>query len=317
MKPLVSILIPCYNAERWVAEAIQSCLAQTYQPIEVIVIDDGSTDGSLEVIKSFGDRIRWETGPNRGGNAARNRGLEMSRGEWLQYLDADDYLLPDKIARQMEFLALHPETDILFSPVTMEYWSETGSRRELLPIPEPQDPWVLLARWSLPQTGALLWRKRAILDVGGWNERQPCCQEHELYLRLLTAGKRFMCCQNGGAVYRQWSEQTVCKRDKPEVRRRRLEIKQRAEEFLLSRNELTSDRRWAINMGRFELARSAWQHDHSEALRIMDIIRRSQPDFLPAGEVAPAGYRLILRLLGFRVTETIADLQRRLRPRAT
>jgi hypothetical protein len=118
-------------------------------------------------------------------------------------------------------------------------------------------------------------------------------------------------------VYRQWSEQTVCKRDKPEVRRRRLEIKQRAEEFLLSRNELTSDRRWAINMGRFELARSAWQHDHSEALRIMDIIRRSQPDFLPAGEVAPAGYRLILRLLGFRVTETIADLQRRLRPRAT
>jgi glycosyltransferase involved in cell wall biosynthesis len=61
-----------YNAERWIAEAIQSCLDQTYRPIEIIVIDDGSTDGSLEIIQSFGDAVRWETGPNWGGNAARN-----------------------------------------------------------------------------------------------------------------------------------------------------------------------------------------------------------------------------------------------------
>lgn len=98
MNSLVSIIIPCYNAERWVAEAIQSCLDQTYSPIEIIVIDDGSTDKSLEVIKSFGHKIRWETGPNQGGNVARNRGLELAKAEWLQYLDADDYLLPDKIA---------------------------------------------------------------------------------------------------------------------------------------------------------------------------------------------------------------------------
>jgi hypothetical protein len=65
-------------------------------------------------------------------------------------------------------------------------------------------------------------------------------------------------------------------------------------------------------MGRFEIARSAWQHDHSEALRIMDIIRRSHPGFLPAGKEAPAGYRLALRLLGFRMAETIADWRRRL-----
>ena len=96
MQPLVSILIPCYNAERWVGQAIESALAQTWPNKEVIVVDDGSTDGSLEVIKSFGDRIKWETGPNRGGNVARNRLLELSHGEWIQYLDADDYLLPAK-----------------------------------------------------------------------------------------------------------------------------------------------------------------------------------------------------------------------------
>src|SRR2546421_11836378 len=101
---LASIIIPCYNAERWVAEAIRSALDQTYAPIEVIVIDDGSTDKSLEVIKSFGNMIRWESGPNRGGSHARNRGFESSSGKYIQFLDADDYLLSQKIETQVAFL---------------------------------------------------------------------------------------------------------------------------------------------------------------------------------------------------------------------
>ena len=218
MNPLISILVPCFNAERWVAQAIESALAQSWPEKEVIVVDDGSEDGSLDVIRGFGDRIRWETGPNRGGNAGRNRLLELARGEWLQYLDADDYILPDKVARQMGVPALDSKTDVVFGPITLEHWSETGSRCELLPIPEPHDPWVLLARWYLPQTGASLWRKQAILDVGGWKNDQPCCQEHELYLRLLMAGKRFTYCSSNGAVYRRWGEHTVCKRNKAEVR---------------------------------------------------------------------------------------------------
>src|SRR6476646_1430405 len=98
---LVSILTPCYNAERWIAQCIESALAQTWPQKVVIVVDDGSSDASLTIIKTFGDQIRWETGPNRGGNAARNRLLDLARGEWLQYLDADDYLLTGKIERQM------------------------------------------------------------------------------------------------------------------------------------------------------------------------------------------------------------------------
>src|SRR5438445_3224416 len=144
---LVSILIPCYNAERWVAQAIESALGQTWPEKEVIVVDDGSTDSSLSIIKSFSDRIRWQTGPHRGGNAARNRLLQLARGEWLQYLDADDYLLPDKIARQMEFLESHTKTDVVFGPVTMEYMTESGTHREISSVPEPRDPWILLARW--------------------------------------------------------------------------------------------------------------------------------------------------------------------------
>ena len=201
MGPLVSILIPCYNAERWVAQAIESALGQRWAETEIIVVDDGSTDRSLDVIRQFDGRIRWETGPNRGGNSARNRLLELARGEWVQYLDADDYLLPHKIARQMEFVTARADLDVAFGPVTIEHWSENGTRRELL------------ASWGLPQTGAPIWRKQAILDVGGWKRDQPCCQEHELYLRLLVSEKRFAYHPRNGAIYRQWSNETVCNRD--------------------------------------------------------------------------------------------------------
>lgn len=309
---LVSILIPCFNAERWVAQAIESTLAQTWPEREVIVVDDGSTDGSLKEIQKFAGRIRWEAGPNRGGNAARNRLLELARGKWLQYLDADDYLLPDKVANQMRFLALQPKTDVVFGPLTLENWTENEVRREVARIPEPHDPWVLLARWYLPQTGSPLWRKQAILDAGGWKPDQPCCQEHELYLRLLKAAKRFAYCPANGAVYRQWSENSVCTRDLSEVHRRRLEIEQRAEDFLCSQGELTVDRLWAINQARFEIARMAWLYDPDFAAEIVATIRHSQPGFVPGGDAARLHYRLAYQTLGFNAAERLAEWKRRL-----
>jgi glycosyltransferase involved in cell wall biosynthesis len=315
MGVLVSILIPCFNAERWVAQTIESALAQTWNEKEIIVVDDGSTDGSLKVIRRYENRIRWETGPNRGGNPTRNRLLQLARGEWLQYLDADDYLLPAKIERQLEFLAAHPDTDIVFGPVTMEHSSESQTWRELLPIPEPRDPWILLARWFLPQTGALLSRKQAIVDVGRWKPDQQCCQEHELYLRLLMGGKRFAYCEHNGAIYRQWGEHTVSKREKPEVHRQRLEIKQRLEDFLHEQNDLTPARLNAINQARFEMARSAWQYDPEFATEIMATVCRMQPDFVPSGKAAPRRYQSVYRLFGFRAAEKFADMRHHLTAR--
>jgi glycosyltransferase involved in cell wall biosynthesis len=312
----VSILIPCFNAESWIRAAIESALGQSWPNKEVIVVDDGSTDGSLDIIRGFDGRILWETGLNRGGNAARNRLLALSNGDWLQYLDADDWLMPGKIADQVAFLEVDSKIDILYGPATLECWSEAEVSSQELPIPEPHDPWILLARWFLPQTGAPLWRKQAIIDVGGWSPNQPCCQEHELYLRLLMAGKKFSYCDSGGAVYRQWSDQTVCRRDIPLVNRQRLEIKRRAEAFLRSRRELTPQRLAALNTARFEIARGAWQYDKDFAIRIMDEICRSEPTFSPRGSTAvPPAYQLAFRLFGFRAAEKIAEVTRRLRPR--
>lgn len=305
----VSILIPCFNAERWIGEAIESALAQRWPDTEVIVCDDGSADSSLDVIRRFEGRIRWESGPNRGSNPTRNRLLELSTGEWLQYLDADDYLLPDKIERQCAWLQSHADVDVVFGPVTLEFVEDGAVRQEVLPIPPPHDPWILLARWFLPQTGAPLWRKAAVAAVGGWKPDQPACQEHELYLRLLIGDKRFAYSDTGGAVYRQWSEQTLWKSDRARTRRLRLHIEAQAEQHLRARDLLTPERLSAINQARFEMARLAWQTDRDEAAAIVETIERSQPGFVPGG-AAPPSYRRLYRWLGFEATEMVADWQR-------
>ena len=310
MLPKVSILIPCYNAEQWIAQAIQSALNQTYSNKEVIVVDDGSSDRSLEIIKSFGDRIHWGTQPNQGGNITRNRLLELSTREWLQYLDADDYLQPDKIEKQVQFLEQHPQADVIYSPSIYEYHDGNSSRQEILPIPEPHDPWILLARWFLPQTGSPLWRKQAIVDVGRWQVDQPCCQEHELYLRLLMAGKQFEYCPETGSVYRQWSEETVCKRNKPETQRHRLAIKDRLEEHLRATNQLTQERLNAINQARFECARMIWLSDRQWASQIIQKICNADKTFVPSGSAAPVFYQFIYQLLGFSIAEQVAEIKR-------
>lgn len=185
--PLVSIIIPCYNGERFVAEAIESALAQTYPHKEVIVIDDGSTDNSLEVIKSFGDKIRWETGPNRGGCAARNRGIELARGELIQFLDADDILHPQKLERQVP-VATENEKSVCYCDFVVVD-SSTGSALEI-PKRESQglDPVCFAVRAERLQTAAPLYRRSALLEVSGFAEGLPCAQEYDLNIRLACTG---------------------------------------------------------------------------------------------------------------------------------
>lgn len=309
MKPFVSILIPCFSAERWVKQAIESALSQTWANKEVIVVDDGSVDGSLDIIRSFGDRIRWEAGPNRGSNRARNRLMELAHGEWLQFLDADDYLKPDKIAAQAVVIAADPDLDVIFGPSIVEWHHHGMLSVTLEEISEPHDLWMLLALWNLPQTGTPLWRKSALLDVAGWRIEQPCCQEHELYFRLLAAGKRFKYHDSSGAVYRRFTNGSLSTRDPPLVRRERLKIEKRLEDHLSSIGALTSARQWAINQARFDMARSAWNEDQQEARAILADITALER-FRPAGVAAPLLYRIAFRLFGFEATERIATLRR-------
>src|SRR6267378_3785357 len=103
MAPLVSILIPAYNAERWVDDTIRSALAQTWPRKEIIIVDDGSRDQTLSIARQFASKnVFIATQQNQGVCAARNKAIELCQGDYIQWLDADDLLGPDKIAKQME-----------------------------------------------------------------------------------------------------------------------------------------------------------------------------------------------------------------------
>ncbi len=108
MSSLISCVIPVYNGERFVTEAIESALQQSYRPLQVVVVDDGSTDDTPERLRSFENRIDVVTQKNAGAGAARNRGVEAARGQWIAFLDSDDLWLPDKLALQMACLTEQP-----------------------------------------------------------------------------------------------------------------------------------------------------------------------------------------------------------------
>ncbi len=112
MPPLVSCIIPVYNGARFLAEAIGSIQAQTHQRIEIIVVDDGSTDGTAEVATGFGEGVRYLWQENSGPVVARNRGIEASQGEYLAFLDSDDLWVPTRLEKQLTTLFDNPGTDV-------------------------------------------------------------------------------------------------------------------------------------------------------------------------------------------------------------
>lgn len=309
--PKVSILVPCHNAEQWVERAIRSALEQTWTDREVIVVDDGSTDRSLDVLRSFGDAIRVETGPNAGSNETRNRLLSLSNGEWIQYLDADDYLLPDKIERQFSEFD-QATADVAYSPTIFETWQDGSAIKRFVDhLSEPHDLWVELVRWMLPQTGAPLWRRSALDDVGNWKVDQPCCQEHELYLRLMMAGKRFQYCPSAGAVYRVWSSATLCRKNPLQTLDRRLAIVEAAEQHLQRIGELTRAREDAIAFSRLECARTLYPLDRTRALQVAELARRRHPNYkLVPSDCFPRMYRFLYEIVGFSFAEAVAEILR-------
>ncbi len=188
--PLISIVIPCYNAESHIGEAISSALAQTYAPIEVIVVDDGSSDGSAAVIRSFGDAVRSVSIENQGAASARNLGLELARGELIQFLDADDLLHPDKLER-MAPLVLEDRGSMVFCEalvVDMASGQPLGKwGRKLQPDTDP----VVYVFSSTLQTAAPLHLKDNLVRVGGFRPELPVCTDPDLHFRLAASGFRF------------------------------------------------------------------------------------------------------------------------------
>jgi len=304
VKPLVSILIPCYNAEPWIQQCIQSALDQTWPNKEIIVIDDGSIDASVAIVKTFGDRIRFQLSPHAGGNPTRNQLTQLACGEWLHYLDADDYLLPDKIASQLAALGQsESDVDVIYSPVIA--LEEESLRAERVLEITDSDETLTLIRW-----GSLLFRREAVLRAGGWKPDQPCCQEHELLLRMRMAGHRFLLHNQAEAVYRHHGSTTVSRRDPLLTIRTRMQLTDQLEEHLEASGQLSHTHRAALYAARMECARSAYRLDLPLAQELCRKAEAHGRKWVLGSPALPAGYQVALRLAGFVKTERLAEWAR-------
>lgn len=189
--PLVSIIIPCYNTEKYIAEAIDSALSQSYQPIEVIVIDDGSTDSSVEVIKTYSGHVRLEKNRGKGACAARNLGLTLSRGKYIQFLDADDVLVSDKIEKQVPYLESGAADLVFCKGFLFGDGKPIRPKKRVIASPINIDPFVYCLNQGLSTEGPLH-RKSALDKIGGFDEALPRAQETDLHIRLCATNIKIM-----------------------------------------------------------------------------------------------------------------------------
>jgi len=204
--PLISVVIPTYNRADLLRETVESVLAQTYAPVEVIVVDDGSTDGTAALMQGYTDRVVYIRQENRGGTAARNTGTRAAKGTYLNWLDHDDLMLPTKLERQVEVLETRPEVGL----VHCGYYridKDGNVLDRITGLPEGDVRRRLVCGcfiWS----GAPLVRRECIERMGLFDE-SVWSSDADMWLRIALAGYRFGCVQDPLGKYRILPDSTM------------------------------------------------------------------------------------------------------------
>ena len=210
--PSVSVLIPCRNAERFLAATLDSVRRQTLKPIEVFLVEDGSTDHSPEIAATYAGFVTVARNPGNGASAARNHATQLSHGDFLQYLDADDLLEPHALASRVSALE-HAGADVAISD--WQRLAEQNGSWQLTKIESgrmaddgaPLDLQIFRGFWAPP--AAILYRRPIVRRIDGWMESLPVIQDARFLLDAARVGGKFVHVPGVGAVYRQHTQASL------------------------------------------------------------------------------------------------------------
>jgi glycosyltransferase involved in cell wall biosynthesis len=203
---MISVIIPCYNASSTLRTTVESALSQSYPDKEVIIVDDGSTDQSAEIIKSFGLAIVSKFQSNQGASATRNHGTRLARGEYIQYLDADDMLTPDTLTKRVAALET-TGADIAYTDWQPFTTAAGGSIRRTNVVELPldrlgDDAQAACASSFWVPPAAILYRRWVVDRIGQWNLRLHVIQDARFIFDAARVGARFTRVEGVGALYR-------------------------------------------------------------------------------------------------------------------
>ncbi|MFH1790461.1 MAG: glycosyltransferase [Candidatus Omnitrophota bacterium] len=308
----VTVVIPCHNAEKYLAEAVESALGQKGVSSEVIVVDDGSSDSSAGIITRDFPSVKLIRSECQGPSRARNLGTRHAGGAFIQYLDADDILAPDKIRIQKEALEKSP-ADVAYGDwLRLKHsdkkgWAPSETIRRQMRIPEID---LFTDFWCPP--AAYLFRKEIVDRIGGWKEEFPIIQDARFVLDCALYGARFAYCPGVMASYRAGQGGSVSARDPRGFIRDCFRNAKDVEAWWRGHNGITAERRQALIKAYSYVMRSSFEKDREAFEEAFGRAQNLVPDYLPD---QPAHFRVTAKIFGYRNAERIALIYRKCRKR--
>jgi len=307
--PLVSVVIPCYNAAAWLRETLDSALRQTGVNLQVILIDDGSTDGSAEIAAREFPQVELSRTEHRGASRARDCGLRAARGEYIQFLDADDLLLEGKIARQCAHL-ISTGADIVYSD--WRYLVETDEgmfqpstlcTQQMRGAPELE---LFMDFWA--PNSAYLFRRRMVEAVGGFNETLPILQDARFVLDCALNGARFTYLPGEVSRYRRHAAQISGNR--VAFVRDMLTNAVQVQAWWVTHGGITVERHAALVAVYGNVARMSYEVDRATFWEAYRAVLQLEPHYVPAH---PRGLAFLTRVVGYPRAEALAREYRSLK----
>jgi glycosyltransferase involved in cell wall biosynthesis len=320
-KTLVSVIVTAYNQECFLAETLESVLGQSYRPIECVIVDDGSSDGTAKVAAGYVERsepgmaFRHIHQENQGAQAARNNGVTACRGEYIQHLDGDDLLDKDKLGTQVEFLSKSGrDCEAAYGDGMFLLPGENGYQAaEKFGTGPSEDFVVTLLSGRFNANFSYLCRRSAVQTTGPWDPAIAINQDYEYFLRMACLGMRFQYVPGMTGFYRKHSRARISDQGMLLRGRTTLAILRSGEQIAEAAGLLTPPRRRAfaksyrnVSCWMFGLDRPTWRSSLMDSLRVC-------PDFRPENFMQ----RMMQSVLGIWTTETVLGIARQLKQRLT
>lgn len=305
----LSVVIPCFNVSSYIDECLQCVLNQQLQPIEIICVDDSSTDNTVEVLSSYvkkypGFITMLNNQGKKGAPGARNTGLAACKGNYVQFLDADDILFPEKFAHQAKILAASEcKTDILVGSFSKKFIN--GNER--LYINSKIDPWVALIDNKIGVTTANLFKRSKLEEVNGWSSDLKSSQEYDLMFKMLKAGAVVHFDEVKISYNRERASGSITKSNPKEKWRRYINLRVDIFNYLKSVNLLTPERENTFYNNIFNAARSMYRFDKASAIEFINQYLKGKR--LPFNnQPINSGYVFLYNTFGFKIAQEISKI---------
>lgn len=308
LRPSVSVIIPAFNAADHIAQAIESVMAQCSEAKELICVNDGSTDNTLEIMERYQlrhpDKIRIISLPNGGAPAARNKGLSSSSGEYIQFLDADDMLLPDKLEHQVKLITASPAKPDMIASASYRI-NFRGEKKRIL---VNTHLWKGILSSSLGNTCANLFRREALIKAGGWNVELGSSQEYDLMFRIVKNEGKVIIDQEPKTIVKDRNN-SISATNRDKNWERFIMLRSQVYDYLKQQSLAEAELKQFALQEIFNAIRILYTLNPSSAKKWYKEIMIPEKNFIPSatGATTPR-YVVFFRFLGFPLTDYIFRL---------